>query len=91
LFLLSKGLKLINKLMIGLGKALAAGLKSLVDHQQSVKNKSSTIKTSWPVCRATSSKDRWIGAYSIGLTILGKLDCPIKKKDKKRGLKTCPI
>jgi hypothetical protein len=25
----------------------------------------------------TSSKDRWIGAYSTGLTIQGKLSCPI--------------
>jgi hypothetical protein len=29
------------------------------------------------------SKDRWIGAYSIGLTISGKLVCPIKKEEKK--------
>jgi hypothetical protein len=27
-----------------------------------------------------SSKDRWIRAYSIGLTILGKLNSPNKKK-----------
>ncbi len=29
------------------------------------------------------AKDRWIGAYSIGLTFLGKLNCPRKKKKKK--------
>jgi hypothetical protein len=28
----------------------------------------------------TSSKDRWIGAYSIGPNFPGKLRCPIKKK-----------
>jgi hypothetical protein len=28
----------------------------------------------------TSSKDRWLGDYSIGLTIPGKLGCPNKKK-----------
>jgi hypothetical protein len=31
---------------------------------------------------ATSSKDRWIGAYSIGLTIPWKLGCPIRKKKR---------
>jgi hypothetical protein len=45
-----------------------------------VKNNSTFIKTLWPACTPTSSKDRWIVAYSTGLTILGKLGCPIKKK-----------
>jgi hypothetical protein len=37
---------------------------------------------------ATSSKDKWIGAYSIGLTIPGKLGCPNKeeiRRNKKNG------
>ena len=42
----------------GLAEDLCAGLKSLVDYQQSVKYKLTTIKTSWPACTATSSKDR---------------------------------
>jgi hypothetical protein len=36
---------------------------------------SSSIKTLWPAHTATSSKDRQIGAYSFGLTNLGKLSC----------------
>ncbi len=65
-----------------MGEARAAGLKSLVYHQQSVKYKSTTMKTS---CTATFSKDRCIGgAYSIDLNIPGKLICPIKKKKKKK-------
>ncbi len=64
-----------------MGEARAAGPESLVDHQQSVKYKSTTIKTS---CTGTSSKDRCIGgAYSIGLNIPGKLICPNKKKKEK--------
>jgi hypothetical protein len=47
-------------------------LKSLVDCQQSVKYKSTTIKIMRPARAATSSKDRRIVAYSIDLTILGK-------------------
>jgi hypothetical protein len=53
-----------------------------VDYQQSVQYKSTTIKILWPVRTATSSKDSWIGAYSIGLTIPGKHGCPIKKKEE---------
>jgi hypothetical protein len=34
----------------------------------------------WPTCTATSSKERWIVAYSIGITILWKLSCTNKKK-----------
>jgi hypothetical protein len=49
-----------------------------------VKYKSTAIKPSWPAHTATSSKDRWIGAYSIDLTIPGKLGCPSKKKRKRR-------
>ncbi len=45
-----------------------------------MKYKSTAMKTLWPARIATSSKDRWIGAYSIGLTVLGKLSCPIEKK-----------
>jgi hypothetical protein len=37
-----------------------------------------------PACTATSTKDRWIRAYFIGLAMLGKLGCPIKKKKKKK-------
>ena len=47
-----------------------------MDHWQSVKYKSATIKAWWPACTAASSKDRWIEAYSIVLTSLEKLDCP---------------
>ncbi len=62
-----------------MGEAWATGLKSLAGHKQSA----TTIKTLWPAWTATSSKDRWIGAYSIGLTNLGKFSCPIKKKQSK--------
>jgi hypothetical protein len=62
--------------MSGLGEACATGLKSLADHQQSAENRSTTIKTLRPSRTVTSSKDKGIGAYSIGLTILGKLCCP---------------
>ncbi len=65
-----------------MGKAWAAGLKSFLDHQQSVKYRSATIKTMWPVCAVTSSEDRWIGPYSIGLIILGRLSCLNKKMKK---------
>ncbi len=37
----------------------------------------------WPDRTATFSNDRIIGAYSIVLTIPGKLGCPIKKTKKK--------
>ncbi len=58
--------------------------KTIVDHQQWVKYMSTTIKTLWPAHTATSWKDRWIGAYSIGLTILGKLGCPNNNNYKKK-------
>ncbi len=32
------------------------------------------------LCPATSSKARWVRVYTIGVTILGKLKCPNKKK-----------
>jgi hypothetical protein len=35
----------------------------------------------------TSSKDRWIGAYSIGLTFLGRLSCLNEKRKMHRELK----
>jgi hypothetical protein len=69
--------------MCAWGEARAAGLKSLVHHKQSVNYISTTIKTSRPAFTATSSKDRQIGTYSIGLAILVKLCCSIKKKKKK--------
>jgi hypothetical protein len=47
---------------------------------KSVKYKATTIKTPRPARTATSSKDRWIGAYSIDLTIPGNLSYLIKKK-----------
>ncbi len=59
---------------------MAAGLTTLVDHQQSMKYMSTTIKTLCLTCTVTSSKDRQIGAYSFGLTIPGKLSCSNKKK-----------
>jgi hypothetical protein len=34
-----------------------------------------------------SLKDRWIGTYSIGLTITGKLGCPNNNNNKKKKLK----
>jgi hypothetical protein len=45
-----------------------------------MKYRSGTILTQWPARTATSSKDRQTGAYSIGLTNPGKLNCPTKKK-----------
>ncbi len=36
---------------------------------------STFIKTLWPAYRSISSKNRWIGVYSIGLTILEILGC----------------
>ncbi len=57
--------------MCGLGKALASSLKFLADHQQSVKYKSTAIKTSWPAWIATSSKGRWIGAYLLAKPFRG--------------------
>jgi hypothetical protein len=41
---------------------------------------STFIKTLHNACMAMPSDDRQIGAYSIGLLIPGKLDCPNKKK-----------
>ncbi len=58
------------------GGARSACLKSLVDYQQSVKYKSTATKTLWPDHTATSSKDRWMGDYSFGPTIMRKLSCP---------------
>jgi hypothetical protein len=57
----------------------AAHLKSLVWHQQSLKYKSSTINTMWQAPTTTFSMDRWISAYLIVLTIMGKLHCSNKK------------
>jgi hypothetical protein len=45
-----------------------------------VKYKSATIKTLWPAHRATSSKARWLGPFSIGLAIPGKLGSPNNSK-----------
>ncbi len=66
--------------MGALGEASAAGLKSLVGCQKSMKFKLPAIKTLWPARKATTYKARWKGAYSIGLTIPGTLGCPKKKK-----------
>ena len=41
---------------------------------------STSIKTSRPIRTETSSKDRQIWHYSIGLTILGKLCCANMKR-----------
>jgi hypothetical protein len=73
-----------------LGETSDACLEPLVDHLQSVKYKSTTIKTSWPGRKATSSKDRWIVDYSIGLTIMGKLDCPNYNNKKKEMYQFAP-
>ncbi len=57
---------------------LAAGLISIVVYQQSVKYKSTTIKTSWPACTVTTSNETWIGAYPNSLTILGNSAVQLK-------------
>jgi hypothetical protein len=49
-----------------------------------VKYKPTTTKNSWLAPTAASSKDRWIGAYSIGLTIPGKVGCPNNNKKNKK-------
>jgi hypothetical protein len=36
-----------------------------------------------PVWPETYYEDRWIGTYSIGLTIQGKLGCPNMKEERK--------
>jgi hypothetical protein len=41
-----------------------------------------SARTLWPAHKASSSMDRQIGAYSVGLTIPGKLNCTFKKKKK---------
>ncbi len=55
-----------------------------MDHQLSVKHKSTTIKTLWPAHTTTSSMHRPIGAYSIGLTIAGKHGFANKKKNGRK-------
>jgi hypothetical protein len=64
-----------------MGEAWADGLKSFVDHQHAVICKSTTIRTLWPARKSTATKDRWIGAYSIGLTIPGETQ--LSKQEKK--------
>ncbi len=58
-------MELIHIMIIIFNKQIGQGLscwsKTLMDHQQLVKQKSTTFKTLWPACTATSSKDRWIG------------------------------
>ncbi len=54
--------------MSWLGEAWAGGLKYLVDRKQSVKYKSTTIKTSWPASKTTSNKERQIGAWEIWMS-----------------------
>ncbi len=70
--------------MSGLNESWAPGQKSLVDQQQSEKHKSTTIKTLWPAWTATSSKYKWIGAYSIAPTIIGNLNCPNDEEEESR-------
>jgi hypothetical protein len=44
-----------------------------------------SVKTTRPAQTTSSVKNRWIGAYSFGITISGKLGGPnIKKKKKKK-------
>jgi hypothetical protein len=43
---------------------------------------STPINVSWPASTVTSSKDKYIGAYSIGIIIPGKLGCPNVKRKK---------
>jgi len=50
---------------------------------------STTIKTLSPARTATSSRDRWIGPYSISLTIQGKLGCPNNNNSKKKKPRSC--
>jgi hypothetical protein len=57
-------------------EALAADFKFPVYHQYGT----TTIRTLWTACTVTLTKDRWVGAYSFGLTIPGKISRPIKKK-----------
>jgi hypothetical protein len=49
---------------------------------------STSIKTSWS--ELASAKGRWVGAESIGLTLLGKLDCPSKKHFEWNNYDTTP-
>jgi hypothetical protein len=69
-------IQLHENINVNKGETSVGGLKFFVDHHQLVKCKSTITKTLWPALTGTSSKDRWIGAYSIGLTILWKLSCP---------------
>ncbi len=66
-------------------KRIGRGLScwSDIPHQQSLKYKPTTIKTSWLARTATSSKDRWIGVYPIGLAIPGNLSSPNNNNNKK--------
>jgi hypothetical protein len=59
-----------------MGEALSTGPESLMDSEQSLKFKSTSIKTLQPAHTATSTQDRQIGAYSFDITIPGKLSCP---------------
>jgi hypothetical protein len=63
-------------LISGLGEACPPDLKSFVDHQQSAKYMSTSIKTSLPEQTTTFSEDRQVGAYFVALTIPGKPGCP---------------
>jgi hypothetical protein len=64
-----------------MGEAFAADLKSHVDCQTISKILLLTsIKTLWPAHTLTSSKDRCLGAYSIGLITVGKLGCKTIRK-----------
>ncbi len=64
-----------------MGEAWADGLNSLMDHQNSVICKSTTSKTLWAARKSTSTKDRWTGSYSVGLTI--PVETWLSKQEKK--------
>ncbi len=38
------------------------------------------VKTSWPARTATSSKDRWTGDYSFGITNLGNSAVQLRRR-----------
>jgi hypothetical protein len=66
-----------------MGKALAAALKSLLDHQQSAKC-GHQLPSGLLGHRTQQRLPRTDGlGYSIGLTIVEKIGCPSKKKKKK--------
>jgi hypothetical protein len=55
-----------------------------MDQQQSLKYNVNYLQDFIASTNSDFLKDRWIGAYSIDLTIPGKPGCPIKMKKKKK-------